>query len=240
MTIHNNPTIYNGKTLYNGDGSVYNGNGIYNMGGGGGGGNTVNIGGRDYKYVEINGKLWLAENLDYKFTYNGAQIPIGVAGVPSTPSAWYYVNNEEQYGIDGVYKCGLLYNWWAASYLEQNKSDLLPDGWRVPNTNDWNSLLSFISNDAKKLKSIDFSITNTWPSGWNGTNDLEFNVLPCGFRSGGGGGSFSEFGVSGYFYTCISASAPSGYLAHFTSSNSVSVYGFIKGAACSLRLIKDA
>ena len=32
--IENKPTIYGGPTLYNGDGSVYNGHGVYNMGGG--------------------------------------------------------------------------------------------------------------------------------------------------------------------------------------------------------------
>lgn len=34
--IENQPTVYNVPTLYNGDGSVYNGHGVYNMGGGGG------------------------------------------------------------------------------------------------------------------------------------------------------------------------------------------------------------
>jgi len=145
----------------------------------------VTIGGRQYKTVTIGNQEWLAENLDYKFSYNGSTLPIGSSGNPITPAAWYYDNNETSYGIDGTYKCGLLYNWYAAKYLEDNKATLLPNGWHVPTSNDWNTLLTEvgdISTAGTKLKALNNSVNGSWPTGWNGTDDYGFNGIPSGDR----------------------------------------------------------
>jgi len=145
----------------------------------------VTIDGRDYKTVTIGNQEWMAENLDYKFSYNGSTIPVGGSGAPSTPAAWYYDNDETSYGIDGTYKCGLLYNWYAAKYLEDNKATLLPNGWHVPTSNDWNTLLTEvgdISTAGTKLKALNNSVNGSWPTGWNGTDDYGFNGIPSGDR----------------------------------------------------------
>lgn len=144
---------------------------------------TVTIGGRDYKTVIIGNQEWLAENLDYKFAYNGSTLPIGESGNPSTPSAWYYNNDETNYGIDGTYKCGLLYNWYAAKYLDDNKVTLLPNGWHVPTKNEWDTLSDYVGGASiagTKLKTLDNSVTSSWPNNWNGTNDYGFSALPAG------------------------------------------------------------
>ena len=158
---------------------------------------SVNIGGRDYKTVIIGNQEWLAENLDYKFVVDGDIIPIGESGNPSTPSAWYYDNDEANYGIDGTYKCGLLYNWYAAKYLDNNKSTLLPDGWHVPSNSDWITLRHRVgmSTGGTKLKAVDDSITLGYPSGWNGDDDYEFNALPAGYHLSSFSGNGSITGI---------------------------------------------
>ena len=146
--------------------------------------NTVEIGGREYRTVKIGNQIWMAENLDYKWT----GLSIGPSGAPSTQAAWYYNNDESTYGVNG-YKCGLLYNRYALQYLENNKSTLLPDGWHVPSRYDWDELVTFVGGYAtagKKLKAVDNSITAGFPSGWNGTDEYGFGAIPTGYRDSQG------------------------------------------------------
>ena len=68
---------------------------------------TVNIGGRDYPYVQIGNQLWLAENLDWKF--DGCTI--GTNSLSTIEMLGNYYNNDENtYGVNGN-KYGLLYNY---------------------------------------------------------------------------------------------------------------------------------
>jgi uncharacterized protein (TIGR02145 family) len=134
---------------------------------------TATIGGRVYRTVTIGGVTWLAENLDYKFSGCG----IGGSGSPTTPNAWYYDNDENNYGIDGK-NCGLLYNWYAVKLLNDNRNDLIP-GWHVPTNAEWTNLFNEVGGDnvaGTRLKSNDVS----WASSWGGTDDFGFSVLPAG------------------------------------------------------------
>lgn len=141
---------------------------------------TVNIGGRDYPTTKIGNQIWLAENLDYKF--EGCNI--GASSYPSTPAAWYYNNDEATYGATGR-KCGLLYNWYAAKYLDDNRSDLLPKGWRVPTREDISALVNYaggVNTAGTKLKAKDGSILSNFPSNWSGTDDYGMSIIPSGTR----------------------------------------------------------
>lgn len=140
----------------------------------------------------------MVENLDWKFEVNGSQIPIGLNGSPSTPAAWYYDNNEASYGIDGTYKCGLLYNWYATKYLDDNKAILLPSGWHVPSNSEWETLDTLVSGSGNKLKSVDNSIATKFPNGWNGTNEYGFSAIPSGDRWEG---SFYDLNSSSTYWT---------------------------------------
>lgn len=197
---------------------------------------TVTIGGRVYRTVTIGTATWLAENLDYKFQVDGSQIPIGVSGTPSTPSAWYYNNDETTYGVDGN-KYGLLYNWYATKYLEDNKSTLLPEGWRVPSGTDWDTLATAVggvSTAGTILKAA---------AGWTngaGTDDYGFNALP----SGGYFGSFQGLGLFiNYWTTTENTSGPPGaaynyYLNPDPSLNST--FTSMKTEGHYVRLVKDS
>ena len=136
---------------------------------------SVKIGGRRYPVVKIGNQLWMAENLDY------VDENIILGGTPTydynNAHAWYFQNNENEFGWSGK-RFGLLYNNLAAEYLEQNK-DVLFNGFRVPKEADFQNLEDTIGQDdfINKLKSTQF---------WNtpGIDEFGFNMVPGGACSG--------------------------------------------------------
>jgi uncharacterized protein (TIGR02145 family) len=155
----------------------------------------VKIGGRRYPYVKIGNQLWISENLDYK--WNG--LDIGTSS-SSFIRASYINNDEATYGIEGTYKCGIMYSWYAVNYLNTNRATLLPEGWHVPSQSEWDALISTVgSNPGTRLKALNNSVTSNWPSGWNGTDDYGFNALPGGATGGVDFGSTANFQCSDQF-----------------------------------------
>ena len=213
--------------------SIYNAPSIYESGaGGGGGGDTNKIGGRTYRTVTIDGVTWLAENLDFKFCV------IGGVGNPSTPNAWYYNNDEATYGIDGVKKCGLLYNWYAVELLNNNTSALIP-GWHVPTRDEWEALVNAVGGTVvagTKLKAIDGAADGSWPTGWNGTDEYGFEVFPAGYY---GGGNFFNVNINAYFWTSTSATSNNAFQRYFNDGASIGFSSDSKLNGRSVRLIKD-
>lgn len=199
---------------------------------------SVKIGGRRYPVVKIGNQLWMAENLDYAW----AGLDVGGSGTSSDPNAWYYNNDESTYGWNG-YKCGLLYNWYAASHLETNKSTLLPDGWHVPSASEVSELANSvggISTAGMKLKALDESAGTDWPSGWNGTDDYEFSMLPggvCGYY--GSSRMFSFAGTYGYIWTSDAAGGSNALFYLFTTSDPMQSNTNDKLYGYSLRLVKS-
>lgn len=191
---------------------------------------SADIGGRTYSTVNIGGVTWLAENLDFKFS----GVDIGPSGSPSSPSAWYYNNDEATYGIDGTRKCGLLYNWLAVKHLNDNRSTLCP-GWHVPTTSEWDALATAVggaSTAGTKLKASGVS----WASSWGGTDDYGFAALPAGRRYSG---YFSNVGSSANFWTASEHSSSNANHLYFGTGASMSSYSDYKTNAYSVRLVKD-
>ena len=154
---------------------------------------SVEIGGRVYPVVQIGNQLWMAENLDWK--WSGLNMGMN----SNIQSAVYYNNDASTYGING-YKCGLLYNSHAADYLEANKSTLLPNDWRVPTLADFTTLKNYIndsSNDGYKLSKSGLS----WAPNWNGSDDFDFSMIPSGQCSWDDvfGWIFIQIGLQGCF-----------------------------------------
>lgn len=187
-----------------------------------------NIGGRVYNTVVIGGKEWMAENLDFKFS----GLTVGQSGASSSaPRGNYYNNDESTYGANGN-KYGLLYNWSAVKYLEDNKSQLIP-GWHVPTNAEWDALATAVGGTSvagTKLKS-----TTDWSSG-AGTDNYGFSALPAGSYYG----SFNNLGSYAYFWTATENNvAGYAYYKSFSTGASMASNNGSVPRQFSVRLVKD-
>lgn len=110
-SVISGPTVYQTPTVYNKRG-VYNGYGVYDDSK-----DKIKIGENFYKYTEINGYLWITENLHERLE-----------------------NVELIYPNNSLYNerlDGLLYRAYDVfNYVIQ----ILPDGWKVPTVDDFKTL----------------------------------------------------------------------------------------------------
>lgn len=189
------------------------------------GGDTVTIGGRAYPVVKIGNQLWMAENLDWKFT----GCVIGASGTStSEPRGNYYNNDETTYGVNGN-KYGLLYNWLAATQI----NSLLTDGWKVPTNTDFTTLKNFVSNDSSKLKA-----TSIWSP--VGTDDYKFSAVPNGNYSANDS-TFSNIGIGCDYWSQDSYNSNRAYDMYLrNANNNVNQSNDRKDDLYAIRLVKDA
>ena len=206
------PTIYKP--------SIYNGAGIYNNGAGGGDTDTVEIGGKTYHVVTIDGKKWLGENLSFIFP----EATINPNGYPSTPAIWYNLISQYAYGY--------LYNYYAAKYINDN--NLIP-GWRVADIGDYQSLINYVGGLANVPQIL-------YEQNWkNVSSDLYgFTIKPGGIWVGTtiqSQGISLNSGIADFVGLTLNSSSQESHLECILESASVK-YNAI-GAGRSIRLIKN-
>jgi uncharacterized protein (TIGR02145 family) len=158
-----------------------------------------------YKYVEIDGQNWMAENLNY----NAAGSKCG-----STLSGNGTLSDADAVACD---KYGRLYDWATAmdleatcnssacsSQIQTKHQGVCPTGWHIPGDAEWDALIAFIHTDkeigsftsgsssyaGKYLKAV-----NGWNSygGIVNLDSYDFSALP-----GGIGDSDGYFSTAGY------------------------------------------
>ncbi|HSQ43197.1 MAG TPA: FISUMP domain-containing protein [Fibrobacteraceae bacterium] len=148
--------------------------------------------GLGYRQTVIGNQTWMAENLNYD-TLDGT-------------GSWCY-NDTSSYCA----YYGRLYNWttvmsvdtgYATSILldSLNHRGLCPDGWRVPTSSDWSTLITYVgtSSAGTYLKAnSDFWDENS------GTDDYDFSALPGGYYIRG----FSNLGLKGFWWTSSESEA---------------------------------
>lgn len=188
------------------------------------------IGGRTYKTTKIGNKIWLAENLDFKFY--GLKIG-NSAGTGEEPVAAYYNNDEATYGVTGN-KYGLLYNWYAMDILNKYKDQLIP-GWHVPTAAEWDALAAVVGGASvagTKLKA-----KTGWFSWAAGTDDFGFTAVPAGQ---GDPSTFSNLNMYTWFWgsdkpndhTCNCEISPGSSLTRGSNLGALKLV--------SIRLVRDA
>ena len=210
--IENKPTIYNTPTIYK------------TGAGGGGGGGGEDIGGRQYRTVEINGVTWLAENLNLVFP----GVKFGKYYDDHNPCCCYYNNRTQE--IEPHY--GLLYNWYAVNLLQTNKNLYIP-GWRVATRQDWIDLINYVgANSGKKLKSVE-----GWDNNGGGTDDFGFTALPAGlFQSN----AYSNKGTQAHFWTSTAYDSTYKWeYVFYDNSNNFTTGGQSSVNYHSIRLVKE-
>ena len=127
-----------------------------------------------YKTVKIGSQTWMAENLNTP-TADSWCYGEGAPTWPDYPEDKYVTLTPSQAQAN-CNKYGRLYTYAAANTA-------CPSGWRLPDREDWDTLLTSVNGDTKKLKA---------KSGWdnrrdgtsgNGTDNYGFSALPGGFMS---------------------------------------------------------
>jgi len=127
---------------------------------------------KKYKTATIDGKTWMAENLNYD---------------PQKGNTWCYENSP-----DSCNKYGRLYDWATAMNIntnfntatlggsDVNRQCVCPAGWHLPSYGEKVSLLAYVGGSmtaGKRLKS-----TSGWKDNGNGTDNFGFSTLPSGGR----------------------------------------------------------
>jgi uncharacterized protein (TIGR02145 family) len=136
--------------------------------------------GKTYKTVKIGKQTWMARNLDYapdsgkpwSFTAQNLE------DVPDSGKSWCY-NDSASY----CKKYGRLYDWETAKAV-------CPDGWKLPDTSDWDML-----GTGQELKS-----KRGWGGRGNGIDKYGFSALPGG-NFDASTNRFDDVEYSGYWWT---------------------------------------
>lgn len=167
----------------------------------------IDVDGNKYKTLRIGNQLWTIENFRCTKYNDGTPIP--------------HITDDTEWGEtnDGAYcfydntmddelqkRRGALYNFFA--YDPENPKKIAPEGWRVPNTEDWLTLFNFLTSagynwdgsipskpylasDRKIMKALaDIKAWNTSATAGAVGNNIKlnnssgFSILPVGTRSG--------------------------------------------------------
>jgi len=169
---------------------------------------------KKYKTTTINGKRWMAENLNYL----------------TSSDSWCYSGSA-----DSCAKYGRLYDWETAKTV-------CPTGWHLPSRDEWGALAiaaggtgTYGADGAvgKALKS-----TSGWNGNGNGTDSFGFSALPGGYRSFGGG--FYDAGNRGHWWTATEAGSGNPYYRYlYYNYDKVGEYNENKSYGFSVRCRED-
>ena len=151
----------------------------------------------------------MAENLDYSFS----SLVVGNPGKSYYETRGNYYNNDRAtYGVNGN-KYGLLYNYAAVKYLNDNRHTLIP-GLHVPTLDEWITLATAVGGTSvagTRLKS-----TSGWDSG-DGDGTTNFNAYPAGFYYG----EYINIGKNARFWTADAYNSTKSYSAYFNKNESM-------------------
>lgn len=183
---------------------------------------VLEINGLTYITTEIDGLEWTSQNMD--FLIEG----IKNWGDPfNEPVGIWYDNNALLYGRSGL-NYGRLYNYLAAEIIKQYINDVLGNGWRIPNSNDWDKLKI---NAGNTISGRTLSKNIGGFSGW-GTNDFSFNAVPAGYWAT----SFDKVEDRVVFPLYDNTSKEY----YIIKENALNYdHAYLKTTACSLRLVRD-
>ena len=203
-------------------------------------GTVTDIDGNVYKTITINGREWMAENLNVGRFRNGDQVFITAendlwAGTILTPLSCYYQNE-----IANACPYGRIYNFYAVT----DSRGLCPTGWHVPDNYEW-SLIddalggSSVSGGNMKTEGTVEAGNGLWYAPNTGATNLSgFSAVPGGYRSQYG--VFTQKGYGAYYWSGQSAGSNDGWFHQFLYNSSGPSGNIFDGRfGTSVRCIRD-
>lgn len=192
--------------------------------------------GNVYKTFELEGKTWMAENLNVAHYRNGDAIPEAknVAEwdrfAESRTGCWCYYDFKASNGR--IY--GKLYNWYAVN----DRRGLAPAGWHVPEDTEWlifTQYFGYAERPGKLLKN-----QTGWSDGFmdcSGLNVIGFCGLPGGSREIS---VFFGIGEVGHWW-CTNESEVNFARTRGLACNSDDLWlnNTLKQCGCSVRCVKN-
>ncbi|MFT3737189.1 MAG: fibrobacter succinogenes major paralogous domain-containing protein [Breznakibacter sp.] len=144
----------------------------------------TDIDGNSYSLCKIGDQIWMGENLSTTKLNDGTDIALinAVWRTLTTPAYNWYENREE---LSSKNKYGAYYN-----FLTVETEKLCPEGWHVPSTEDWNSLIGYLSQNGYDGQEADaIKKKGAWNnvSGWPHLSDditldsFGFSAVPSGW-----------------------------------------------------------
>lgn len=228
-------TIYNVRAYATNSAGTGYGNTVSFTAQKGNDGTVSDFDGNVYHTVTIGSQVWMVENLKVAHYRNGS--PISNITDPTewtNPVGGACCDYDNVPGNSTTY--GKLYNWYAI----YDTRKLAPDGWRVPDKDDWTTLITNLGDASVaggKLKEKD---TAHWQSpNTEATNISGFTALPGGQRDGFG--EFLNMGIYGNWWSS-SDELPDGFAWYWSMSfyeGSVGQNNDYKLCGFSVRCLKN-
>jgi uncharacterized protein (TIGR02145 family) len=190
------------------------------------------IDGNFYHTVAIGTQVWMVEDLKVTHYRNGDPIPNVTDNTQwSNQKTGAYCDYDNKPGNSITY--GKLYT----GYAVQDIRNIAPNGWHVPNDDEWGKLIQYLKggNVAGKLKETG---TTHWISPNTGaTNESGFTALPGGARDHSG--MFGGVGYIGYWW--ISGGDTFKTWSRNMTYNSIDFYSLFSDNryGFSVRLVRD-
>jgi uncharacterized protein (TIGR02145 family) len=194
---------------------------------------VTDVEGNSYNVVVIGDQIWMKENLKVTKLNDGTSITTNLTNSEwsnTTAPAYCWPNNSSGYKDE----YGGLYNWFTI-----NTGKLCPDGWHIPNDNEWSTLIMYAGGTQTggyKLKETGATHWGSYNTG--ATNETGFTALPAGDRHSDG--YFFGPGGMGLWWSSNEFNNSNGMMVYVYSDNPVINHAVnYKPSGISVRCIKN-
>jgi uncharacterized protein (TIGR02145 family) len=189
--------------------------------------------GNSYNVVVIGDQIWMKENLKVTKLNDGTSITTNLTNSEwsnITAPAYCWPNGSSGYKDE----YGGLYNWYTI-----NTGKLCPEGWHVPNNDEWSTLIRYAGGTQTGGYKLKESGTTHWGSSNTGaTNETGFTALPAGDRHSDG--YIMGMGGIGLWWSSTEFDNLNGMMWYMYSDNPVVNLGAnYKPSGISVRCIKN-
>jgi uncharacterized protein (TIGR02145 family) len=126
-----------------------------------------------YSTIELGGKCWMAENLNYGTMVNG------LVEQSDNGMVEKYCYHNEAYLCNNTY--GALYQWNEMMQYSQSEGarGICPENWHIPSDNDWNTLINATGGASNAGENLIEDGSSGFEAKWGGQRNL-FTSYPFG------------------------------------------------------------